>query len=386
MSSSLVCEKPYIVWLGPVVNEMTMMSSPAVSPAANRWQRGLLTALNAMGVTTHIIGHVPESMWPKGWLHITATHGQLAPEIAGDLLGYWNLPFLRNRSLSRGYFRALEDWCCVHGKPTAVITYNGSPANVAGATYARKRYGMPWVCIVADDEVPQGADGYVFLSWGYYEAFAGPKPKLHLDGGVSEIRFSPKASGNESPSGRQVVMYTGALTRHQGVDFLVRAFHQVDNPDAELWICGKGSTPVVERLAAINARIKVMGFVAEQELEHLAQQADVFVNPRPSNVPCNKRNFPSKVLEYLSYGKPVISTWTAGLSAEYRDVLIVLEQETEECLASTIQTVLKWDLAQREALTEQIALFVRGHRWSAQASRLILWLDREVWSVRERSL
>ena len=173
MSSSLVCEKPYIVWLGPVVNEMTMMSNPAVSPAANRWQRGLLTALNAKGVTTHIIGHVPEPMWPKGRLHMTATHGQLAPEVAGDLLGYRNLPFLRNRSLSRGYLRALEDWCRVHGKPTTVISYNDSPAHSAVGRYAQDRLDVPWVCVVADEEAPQEADGYVFLSWGYYEALAG---------------------------------------------------------------------------------------------------------------------------------------------------------------------------------------------------------------------
>ena len=44
----------------------------------------------------------------------------------------------------------------------------------------------------------------------------------------------------------------------------------------------------------------------------------------------------------MSYGKPIISTWTPGLSEEYRDFLEVPEQDTPLSLARTIEEVLGW--------------------------------------------
>ena len=360
-----------ILWLGAVFDEKTVLTAPAVSPAANRWQLGLINGLRQHGVNVYLIGHLPEPYWPRGRLRVKSADGRCVPGIQQQLIDYWNLPLLRNHSLSSSYCELIDKLESQLSNTRVVVTYNADSAAVAGANYVRERYNIPWVCIVADDEAPLNADGYVFLSWGYYEAFDGLKPKLHLDGGVSEIRVSQKASTDENAMGRQVVMYTGAANRHGGINFLARAFHKVQN------LNGKRSNPEVERLAAIDTRIKVMGFVTEQKLGQLARQADVFVNPRPSKIPGNERNFPSKVLEYLSFGKPVISTWTAGLSPEYRDVLVVLEEETEVCLASTIETVLRWDSGQRLTLARRAARFLESRLWQAQAIKLKEWLSQQ---------
>lgn len=368
-----------ILWLGAVFDEKTLFTAPAVSPAANRWQLGLINGLRQHEVGVYLIGHLPEPYWPRGRLRIKSTDARSAPGIQQQLIDYWNLPLFRKHSLSSSYCELLGKLESQLSNTRVVVSYNADSGAVAGANYVRERYNIPWVCIVADDEAPPNADGYVFLSWGYYEAFDGLKPKLHLDGGVSEIRALQKASTNENAMGRQVVMYTGALTRHQGIRFLARSFHKIKNPDVELWICGKGSEHTVERLAAIDERIKLLGFLTERELDHFSQQADFFVNPRPSNEPCNKKNFPSKVIEYMAYAKPIISTWTDGLSPEYRALLIVCEQETEECLAATIQEVLKWDKVQRSFWTERVASFAKTHTWFAQSKKMIKWIEQQVW-------
>lgn len=367
-------QRPYILWLGPVVNESAVISSPAVSPAGNRWQLGLIHALQQMDIAVRVIGHLPEPVWPRGRLRVKPQDERLPHGVQGQLTGYWNLPAWRNRSLSNGYRKLIRQIVASGAYTGVVVTYNGSPANVAGATYARKRYSVPWICIVADDDAPPDADGYVFLSWWYYETFAEAKPKLHLDGGIFEIPFSPQTVAHKNPTRGQVVMYTGAMSSYGGVDFLVRAFHKLVDPHVELWICGKGSNPEVKRLAAIDDRIKVWGFVPEERLNQLMQQADVFVNPRPSKILGNERNFPSKILEYLSYGRPVISTLTEGLSPQYRDVLIGLEQETEECLAATIQDVLNWQAEQRQFLAQRVARFLESRLWHVQATRLVDWM------------
>ncbi len=34
--------KPYILWLGAIFNEKQVLTSQAISPAANNWQSGLM--------------------------------------------------------------------------------------------------------------------------------------------------------------------------------------------------------------------------------------------------------------------------------------------------------------------------------------------------------
>jgi glycosyltransferase involved in cell wall biosynthesis len=104
--------------------------------------------------------------------------------------------------------------------------------------------------------------------------------------------------------------------------------------------------------------------------------ATLFVNPRPSSIADNRMNFPSKILEYLSYAKPVVSTWTPGLSPEYEGVLVVVEQETPECMARKIEEVLSWDAEKHSAWSERITAFVTGRKlWDLQAGSLLRWLS-----------
>ena len=84
----------YILFLGAIFSENIMLESPAVSPAANRWQKGLLSALEKNGENIYTIGHLPEPLWPKGRLRITSSAGGVAPGINGELANYWNVPFV----------------------------------------------------------------------------------------------------------------------------------------------------------------------------------------------------------------------------------------------------------------------------------------------------
>ena len=379
--------KPYIIWLGPCVDEATMLSYPAVSPAANRWQRGLIAALQELGMRVVTIGHLPEPLWPRGKLRIGESKGVMPLDIEGQLIGYWNVPGWRNRSLSMGYLEAFQGYCQREGNPAAVISYNAAPSNVAVGMHAQERLGIPWICIVADltspererlVEILESAAGCIFLSWGSYRDFP-YNPKLHLDGGIDRLKFTINTGALQPSSQKAVVLYTGAMNRYAGVSFLVQGFRQVKNQEVELWICGKGTNPDVQQAVAVDPRVKFLGFVSEERLREISQAATIFINPRPSWLVENRVNFPSKIFEYLSYGKPVISTWTGGLSPEYREVLIVLEEETPECLANTIAEVLDWDEARRQAWAIRAKIFLETRKmWAIQSRRLLDWLSCEV--------
>lgn len=375
-----------------VLDESSLLQRKGVSPAANRWQQGLVTALSESGLRLRILGHIPEPAWPKGRFWVGNQKDSLPQGIEGNKISYLNFLFARERQLLWRYVSAFRGLCQNFGPPTGVISYNPYGYNAAVGQYAQQNYGVPWICVVADapgigpaqkklDAIVEKASGWIFLAWKSYTTCQ-DAPKLHLDGGVHRLNFDEGEINLKTNSGDSyIVLYTGAMSKYGGVDFLAEAFTQIRNPHARLVICGPGTSQPVIDLARNDSRIEVLGLVSESELQRLSMKASVFVNPRLSSIPDNQMNFPSKVLEYLSYGKPVISTWTDGLSPAYQKALVVLPEETTACLAQTIEDVLQWSFAKRLAWQKQIETFlVPDKLWSFQGQRLHNWL-REYFHV-----
>lgn len=378
----------WLLWLGGIFSEEVLLKHSATSPATNRWQGGLVKALSEQKRPVILLAHLPEPMWPRGKFR-PGKSADFDPHFDSRLVPYWNIPFARSASLCRSYVKCFHDIYRQHGKPLAVLSYNPTPEGVATGLLAQKHYQTPWVDICADHYDP-GVDwaqyapsanlakGHVFLS---YHAFHNcPFPvKMHLDGGIGRLRFTPGRCSVKKTVGKKIVVYTGMMSIWGGISFLLKAFERVRDPDIELWICGHGGNSDLTEALKRDNRIRFFGLVAEARLNEICEQASVLVNPRPSHVPGNTMNFPSKVLEYLSYGKPVISTWTSGLSPEYGEVLEVLNEETEECLAKTIENVLHWPDAKVAQNSIKIAEFLlKNKTWACQANRLINWVKNDL--------
>ncbi len=52
-------------------------------------------------------------------------------------------------------------------------------------------------------------------------------------------------------------------------------------------------------------------------------------------------NFPSKILEYLTYCKPVISTLTPGLLSEYKEVCHIVDADPSSIRNGIIEALAK---------------------------------------------
>ena len=374
------------LWLEGVFDEDTMFAFPTISPASNAWQKGFLAGLNQLGHKAEIIGFPYERIWPFGRLSVGCRQAALANGLSGTVVGYNNIPFLRDAfryrnmlSAAENYFRNSEK------KPDYQIVYSclvratDETPSIRLANYIRDHYDVPWICIHADGEAPPGADGYVYLPWSNYQAAPASQSSIHIDGGVPEIetRDSETSVTNEVPV-EKILMYMGALTPHGGVTQLARAFSKINDEEIQLWICGRGENPELKRIAEVDQRIKLHGFVEENELHRLANKAFAFANPRPNSFAPNKLNYPSKVLLYLAYGKPVISTFTDGLSPEYGDVLIPIKDETDECLNEAIKEVLNMKEGEYKDIRYRIAKFNETHTWVYQCKRFTSWLDKRM--------
>ena len=376
--------KPHrFLWLNGVFDEVTVQNFKSISPASNYWQSGFLKTLIRLGDQVYLIGCPAERLWPLGRLILRKKHATVLQGLDGRVIGYINFPKLREATQYWNLLGAARKYIDGHSqRPDYSVVFSCLHAEwdetpeIRVAKYLRKHFGVPWICIVADGATPPGADKYVFLPWANYMSARPSTIRIHLDGGIAEakgeasLRFSINAS-----SGSKALMYMGALTEHGGVLQLARAFTCLAERDVELWICGRGYNPELERIAIKDPRIKLKGFVDSIELDRLAQAAYAFINPRPSSFAPNQLNFPSKLLHYLEYGKPVLSTHTEGLSPSYSEVLCTIPDETESALRCAIIEVLALPADTYDKICESILRFNETHTWTYQVNRFQIWLD-----------
>ncbi len=373
------------LWLEGIFDENTVNSFLAISPAANFWQRGFVDALHKLGHDVDVIGYPVERVWPFGRLIISRDRACLSPGLTGKVVGYVNFPLLRDAFRYSNLMEAVKSYLhASEKKPDYQIIFSclekstDETPSIRIAKYIRKHFGVPWICIVADGAAPPGADGYVYLPWSYYQSKRAPEPSIHIDGGIPDIKCaSDQNLVVDNPVREKSLMYMGALTEHGGVSQLARAFNKLSDKDIQLWICGRGSNSELAHLAEVDQRIKIKGFVDEAELSKLAAAAFAFANPRPNSFAPNKLNYPSKVLHYLAYGKPVISTFTDGVSPDYADVLIPICEESDDCLGEAIRHVLNMQSKEYEDMRYRITSFNKTHTWTYQVNRFVSWLQNQ---------
>jgi glycosyltransferase involved in cell wall biosynthesis len=361
-----------IAWLGPVIDESDANGLIAFSPAANEWQLGLATALQRLGSKLTVIGHVPQSAWPNGPLWASGRGMSVARKLDGSIAGYCNLPVLR--MISRGFeYKRLLRKHLAHGRFDYVFTYNADPAQIDAARDARRRYGSRWICVHADGAPVEGSDGYIVLNWQCAEAARARAKVLHVDGGVDYCeRGADSAEAN--PGKARHILYAGAWTRFSGAFALVRAFRQLREPDVRLHLCGPGDRIAIEREIGFDRRIVLHGLLARDVLDSLMRSATMFVNPRPMTEPLNRFNFPSKLLCYLAYARPIVSTRCHGLAPEYDEVLEYSAGEHPSQLADTISQTLRWEHDRYATRCRLLDQFARSRSWEMQARRVMDWL------------
>lgn len=143
-----------------------------------------------------------------------------------------------------------------------------------------------------------------------------------------------------SPEPGPIFIYTGTLAARYGILDLLDAFGQLDNDSAQLWICGDGdASAVVEARARIDNRITYFGRVSRPRAQELQSRAHVMVNPRRPEGEFTRYSFPSKTMEYLASGRPVLMHFLPGIPEEYRQHLITPSTGDMRGLASAMQMV-----------------------------------------------
>ena len=136
----------------------------------------------------------------------------------------------------------------------------------------------------------------------------------------------------------KTLLYTGTFQEFAGVKLLVDAFMKTTDPDFKLILCGSGPcTEYIEACAKVDSRIDLRGRVAREEAVRLQKSVTLLINPRIPGGGITKYSFPSKTMEYMSSGTPMIGYRLEGIPEEYFEHMIVPDDLTERALANSIE-------------------------------------------------
>ena len=372
------CE--YVIWVGSVFSDEYVLKHTAISPAANKWQLNFINALQKTGVKVVNIGHCPERVFPFGKIFVNKRSTLIPEKITFLQPSYLNIPFLRIVLINiLGTLKLADYLNKSKTKPIYLIGYNTYSYNVLPLLFAKFIKKIKWVSLVTDPMNDKSnkinpfyklADAKVYLSYKLFQSENSLK-KLHFDGGIKKT-FD--LNNSILQNGEKIILYTGAIALHTGIELLVDAFGLLKARNVRLIICGKGSNEYLEKELVKNDHISFMGMVDESKLEFLYSEAFLFINPRLINKKTNNSNFPSKLLEYLSYCKPVISTYTGGINPFYKEVIQFVYSDNPQELADKIDEVISWDNNQYIQNSENIRIFVEKHKkWSTLIPEFNMW-------------
>ena len=166
------------------------------------------------------------------------------------------------------------------------------------------------------------------------------KPYVILEG-HADIAMANKVPSPEKKSAPRVCFYAGGVSRQYGLANLVEGFQKANIPNAVLHIYGPGDyVKELQQIAQEDERIFYGGMLLNSEIVDREQQATLLVNPRPTGEEYVKYSFPSKTMEYMASGTPVLTTVLPGMPKEYYPYVFLLEDETAEGIAQILPELL----------------------------------------------
>ena len=164
------------------------------------------------------------------------------------------------------------------------------------------------------------------------------KPYVILEG-QSDIAMKAKKPSLTEKISPRVCLYAGGVSRKYGLSMLAEGFEMANIPNTALWVYGPGDC-VEEFKGKESLGIYYGGMLLNSEIVEKERQATLLVNPRPTGEAFVKYSFPSKTMEYMASGTPVLTTRLPGMPEEYYPHVYFIDEETPEGVAKALKQVL----------------------------------------------
>ncbi len=389
----------------PKERESAMRARCRIMPslAPTTLQYNLLEGIAAAGKTPRIINVAPVGTFPRAHRDLILGREQyttLGMEVLDP--GTVNLPWLkqliRARRIRRAILRSGERELLLYStympflkavyrlppeyRVTVIVTDLYEDANYARMSRFRRLQTRVMNRMV--HKYLARVNAFVCLAEGMKEVLrVGDRPTLLMEGIAGT--HVPSRTREDIAADKRVLLYTGGVWARYGILDLLDAFSRIPDHNYELRICGWGDdVAAVKAAAERDGRIRFLGYLSKEEVYEEQKRATLLVNPRPADEAFTSRSFPSKTLEYMASGVPVLMHRLGAIPADYDPHLYYFEGSSPEEMAARIRALCEQDDDTLYAFGNAAREFILREKNPTRQGERILTLLRAIKNDNER--
>lgn len=375
--------------------EFVSNSKVTLDFAANNFSKAIIEGIQENGQDVRIVnlpnlGSFP-SLYKKLWVK--------GMEIPGGIsVGYCNITYLKRKFIKRRLFSTIKNELSKleKDKDTVLLIYNY--LCIPFLKRIKTNYPHIKICMIATDLPefmvhPKGklfnigkkiigtgkesggldlsfVDGFVFLAPRMCEKLKiGNRPWIQMEG----IYESGTETGEITKENGKVILYTGNLDNRYGIIKLLDAFSGISGKEYRLWFRGSGNCEkeILNR-SKNDDRISLLPPLSRKNLLNLQKKVTVLINPvQPSEI-FTHYFFPSKTLEYLASGTPVIMYHLDCIPREYDKYIYYIEEETIEGIRNKIIEVCSKPLSELQEIGRNAKFFIMENKTPKPQMRKVI--------------
>ena len=345
-----------IIFMGPLYprdeeNRIKDQMRSSISNAPNVFQWNLidgLTAIHSEGV--EIINVLPIGIWPREYKALFLRNREWKSEnLSGREIGCINLPFIKQYMRTNGarkvlkrtlnddnveiiiystylpFLKAIYD-LNIKSKVTLIVTDLPEFYDLKQTSWLKRKLRAINNKLIY--KYMSRVDRFIVLTEHMPARLnVENRPWICVEG-IATNKANNSCEINNKIG--KAILYTGSLNYKFGIKNLIDAFEMLDDPDLELWICGGGEAEEeIREISKLNSQIKFFGFCTLDQVSDFQRRAMILINPRTNEGEYTKYSFPSKTMEYMLTGKPVIMYKLDGIPDEYDKFLFYVEQNSK---------------------------------------------------------
>lgn len=391
-----------IAYFGAFAPDRPDYQTPAYSTAGNLFQLNFLAALRRSRLPMpEVFSYLPMPSFPRyRKLFFRGGRDRLADGTGVRFLPFLNLGPLKIATLGiASFFQALGwAWRNRRAERRIVIAYNLNAPPGWPLWLACRISRCEFVPFIGDILVPgevianswlrrlefdtqrriiPKVDGLLVANHAIVEDFANGRESLLIEGGVPESFLRKFERPVEESSSTFRIVFAGQLSSLNGVELLLSAIAKIPDQNIRFTIAGSGPLHDEVKAAAMrDPRIFFAGLLPHRELLDIYCETDLVLSLRRTDNQTHRYVFPSKVVECLATGVPLLTTCTGHAEREFGEFTILLPDETPEALAAKIQEVIRWPRSKRIELGQLAQTYVRENRtWESNIVRLEAYLE-----------
>lgn len=368
-----------------------------------RWDYSLAKAFNRLDASVCFISYPPIRVFPEGkGIRFKRTEDH-SGELSVAYCGFVNLPYLKRITQVKNIIGIIRKELIKRKEnELTVITHCFYPQSFDVVRKLKKKYGVKVFAIIPDlpefsypvysrnklfnliwkrdnkkkQKYKKIPDGYICFSEHQMRYLDNRINHIVMEG-FADFEKIEAIGPVDLHTEKKIFIYAGALKEAYGVNNLIDAFEKAFFPDAELWLYGVGdSVRYLEERKPKKVFYK--GCVDWETMVALEKSAFALVNPRPVTDEYSNCSFPSKLLEYMSSGTPVLTTRLLSIPEEYEDKLFFMNDSSVDEILKSLTAFYELEDEEKKKVSRRALEFVRAEKNSlAQAKRILEFVKGE---------